>query len=152
MTNQSLPDGFDQAMQKKSVGNFSQKYNCLENQNCSFKVKDCIRWCDTLLSTRSSNWTLWFQIKSFKNASHLIKNIGICTGNLCRYTTIVLTKKNWTTDSSPIALSTLAPIGGKINQCHFGDLRVLYNICTDLCINFRGGAKKQPVPWPGGTG
>ena len=64
---------------KKSVGNFSQKYNCLENQNCSFKVKDCIRWCDTLLSTRSSNWTLWFQIKSFKNASHLIKNIGICT-------------------------------------------------------------------------
>ena len=102
MTNQSLPDGFDQAMQKKSVGNFSQKYNCLENQNCSFKVKDCIRWCDTLLSTRSSNWTLWFQIKSFKNASHLIKNIGICTGNLCRYTTIVWHRK--------IGLKTLVPL------------------------------------------
>ena len=26
------------------------------------------------------------------------------------------------------------------------------NICTDLCTDFRGGAKKQPVPWPGGTG
>ena len=102
MTNQSLPDGFDQAMQKKSVGNFSQKYNCLENQNCSFKVKDCIRWCDTLLSTRSSNWTLWFQIKSFKNASHLIKNIGICTGNLYRYTTIVWQRK--------IGLRTLVPL------------------------------------------
>ena len=32
--------------------------------------------------------------------------------------------------------------------CFFG----AHNICTNLCTDFRGGAKKQPVPWPGGTG
>ena len=57
--------------------------------------------------------------------------------------------------SNKYAVYTLAPIGGKINQCHFGDLRVFFgapNICTNLCTDFRGGAKKQPVPWHGGTG
>ena len=117
---------------KKSVGNFSQKYNCLENQNCSFKVKDCIRWCDTLLSTCSSNWTLWFQIKSFKNASHLIKNIGICTGNLCRYTTIVLTKKNWTTDSSPIALSQEGAVLIFFYQTTYTAVYYVLTYCTNL--------------------
>ena len=32
----------------------------------------------------------------------------------------------------------LAPIGGKINQCHCGDLRTFVTICTD----FREGPKK----------
>ena len=42
--------------------------------------------------------------------------------------------------------TTYLPIGadqGKNNQCHFG----VPNICTE----FRGGAKNQPMPWHSGT-
>ena len=45
-----------------------------------------------------------------------------------------------------------APIGTKINQCHFGDLRPFSYKAPKICPDIRGRAKKQPVPWHGGTG
>ena len=46
----------------------------------------------------------------------------------------------------------MAPFRGKINPDHFGaDINILF-IITYLSYYFRGGAKKQPVPWPGGPG
>ena len=45
-----------------------------------------------------------------------------------------------------------APIGAKINQCHFGDLRPFSYKAPKICPDIRGRAKKQPVPWHGGTG
>ena len=47
---------------------------------------------------------------------------------------------------------TMAPFRAKINPDHFGaDINILF-IITYLSYYFRGGAKKQPVPWPGGPG
>ena len=46
----------------------------------------------------------------------------------------------------------MAPFHAKINPDHFGaDINILF-IITYLSYYFRGGAKKQPVPWPGGPG
>ena len=46
----------------------------------------------------------------------------------------------------------MAPFLAKINPDHFGaDINILF-IITYLSYYFRGGAKKQPVPWPGGPG
>ena len=46
----------------------------------------------------------------------------------------------------------MAPFRAKINPDHFGaDINILF-IITYLSYYFRGGAKKQPVPWPGGPG
>ena len=52
-----------------------------------------------------------------------------------------------------LSLQTRAPIGAKINQCHFGESRLFVMGCPKyVCPDFRGGAKKQPAPWHGGTG
>ena len=46
----------------------------------------------------------------------------------------------------------MAPFYAKINPDHFGaDINILF-IITYLSYYFRGGAKKQPVPLPGGPG
>ena len=45
-----------------------------------------------------------------------------------------------------------APFRAKIKPDHFeADINILF-IITYLSYYFRGGAKKQPVPWPGGPG
>ena len=49
-------------------------------------------------------------------------------------------------------LSSRAPFRARINPSHFGaDINILFSKIILLYI-FRGGAKKQPVPWPGGPG
>ena len=45
-----------------------------------------------------------------------------------------------------------APFRARINPSYFGaDINILFSKIILLYI-FRGGAKKQPVPWPGGPG
>ena len=39
--------------------------------------------------------------------------------------------------------SSLAPIGGKINQCHFGDLRVLVTVVAKIYNDFQAGHKNN---------
>ena len=54
--------------------------------------------------------------------------------------------------SIDIYIYSMAPFRAKINPDHFGaDINILF-IITYLSNYFRGGAKKQPVPWPGGPG
>ena len=46
---------------------------------------------------------------------------------------------------------TLAPIGGKINQYHFGDSRAFMRVCPKYVLTFRAG-KKTTSAMARGTG
>ena len=60
---------------------------------------------------------------------------------------------NWVVEAEAILMIyAMAPFRGKINRDHFGaDINILF-IITYLSYYFRGGAKKQPVPWHCGPG
>ena len=68
---------------------------------------------------------------------------------LCKYVAVVAL---YSATSYYTFECTRAPFRARINLSHFGaDINYLIYL-VKLFSKFRGGAKKQPVPWPGGPG
>ena len=98
-------------------------------------------WYTASISSYYIHITNWIQADTFARKGFLDTDLF----KLSNYKTGV-----YITDT--YVLYSRAPFRARINLSHFGaDINYLIYL-VKLFSKFRGGAKKQPVPWPGGPG